>query len=318
MGQARIFPLKVNLYAYIAYNLYICPAEKPMYSSKVNPHTQTSPISSQFKVYIYQPDASFYETPFEVRLKKLENHIELAKKNLLETTTNGLIKAIFIAPEYLFKDFTKIGKERYFSQGQKNKFKETLIALSQNSDLILAPGTICWQKNSKENQRPYYRNMIYFVHQGTVMKYRKSNPHLNFDLEFSGGKLSQHPFFKKGHKDSNVITINGLNIGVEICLDNCKNQIAETEAASKVDAHIIVADKLPEVQLLPLSGTLTVKVERTPEYKTFVGIQEKKYNEVELQKADSIDQLAQDLQCYTFLDFKLRNESTETVVPPVF
>ncbi|KTD27174.1 nitrilase-related carbon-nitrogen hydrolase [Legionella maceachernii] len=284
-----------------------------MYHPRAEFNNNLPIISTQFKVYFFQPDACFYESPFDDRLKELEKQIELVKKDLQDTQSSGLIKALFIAPEYLFKDFSKSGKDRYFSAEQKNKFKESLMQLSKNTDLILVPGTICWQKNSKDNQKTYYRNMIYFVHQGAVMKYRKSNPHQNFDLEFSGGKLGQHVFFKKGHKDSNIITINGLTIGVEICLDNYKNQIMEANDITKIDAHIIVADKLPEVQFLPLSGTLTVKVERTPAYNTLIGINEKKHNEVKLQKVDTITPLTQHLQCYTFLEFKLKSENSQQI-----
>jgi len=146
-----------------------------LYNAKINPDNGSTTISTQFKVYLFQPTPPFYESPFEARLKELEEHIELAQKDFKETQSKGFIKAIFIAPEYLFKDFSKSGKERYFSQEQKNNFKKALIRLSKNCDLILAPGIICWQKSSKDNQKPYYRNMIYFVHQATVMKYRKSN-----------------------------------------------------------------------------------------------------------------------------------------------
>lgn len=158
--------------------------------------------------------------------------------------------------------------------------------------------------------------MIYFVYKTQVMKYRKSNPHLVYDFDFSGGRLNQSVFFKKGSvANSNIIKLNGLHIGVEICLDNYKNQITNADEVSKIDAHVIVADKLPEVNLLPLSGILSIKVEREPKYQTFVGIQENKSFEVELHDAETINSLTPDLTSYTFLDFKLKNEPLKGYQP---
>lgn len=106
-----------------------------------------------------------------------------------------------------------------------------------------------------------------------------------------------------------------MHIGVEICLDNYKNQITNADEVSKIDAHVIVADKLPEVNLLPLSGILSIKVEREPKYQTFVGIQENKSFEVELHDAETINSLTPDLTSYTFLDFKLKNEPLKGYQP---
>lgn len=73
------------------------------------------------------------------------------------------------------------------------------------------------------------------------------------------------------------------------------------------------------MQLLPLPGTLTIKVERTSQYKTLVGIDESdnEYKEVELQQADSIIELANGLECHTFFNFKLKSENTENATQSI-
>lgn len=256
----------------------------------------TELIGNDIDIYLFQPNTFFYYMHFYQRLQMLENHINIVKEHLKNDPSGGKIKAIFVAPEYLFKDFACEGEYRYFTQNYKNEYIKRLSDLSKDTDLILAPGTICWCKISKVDRQYHYRNVIYFFHRGNVQKYKKTHPHINFDYDYisppkfdffqparsilrkvnefvNAGepRTYDHRFnlFKSGTNDAVIKKINGLSIAIEICYDNIVKNLEyklKTEPTNKkIDVHLIVADGVRNANLLAQNGVLTVKVERNPD-----------------------------------------------------
>lgn len=256
---------------------------------------QKSPMK-QLNIFVFQPDGTpsagknsatgFYNLTFDEKLSILNEKIIMVKKYI---KTNSISeKNIFVAPEFLFKNFKKQASERYYSKGEKNLFKQTLIDLSKDTDLILAPGTICWKNRSKTDHQVYFRNMIYFVHRGTVTKYRKYNTapsETDFWSDYQGNAgyvTGIEHFYRKGHfykrdlfsyyvSDNNVVTIGDLIIGIEICNDNNNEQLKTclNKGNQKVELHLIVAGGLPEVQILKEKALLTVKIDANHNWDKF-------------------------------------------------
>lgn len=239
-----------------------------------------------FNIFIFQPEGKpgeqFYNLTFDEKIKILKEKI-LAAKEYIKPPCNS--KSIFVAPEYLFKNHLKQGAERYYSQEEKNIFKKTLIDLSQDTDLILAPGTICWKKEDKDHQM-YFRNMIYFVHRGIVRKYKKYNPALgetdywddykkNNDFIkgvgdfYLKGRLSNEHYFGEVKSDNNLIELNELIIGIEICHDNNVDQLKKKITDdTKIDIHLIVAAGLPEINILKKNALITIKIDANHNFGT--------------------------------------------------
>lgn len=226
-------------------------------------HLREKNESNDLHVYVYQPNEDFYHMNFQKRLQILCEKIAQAhehfKANSFETD-----RALFIAPEYLFKDFSKVGPERYYSEADKEDYLKALINLSLKYNMIIAPGTMCWKKEH-ENQF-YYQNAMYLINAGKVHEYKKYNPYPPQDYDF--GKDNNYfkyaKFFSRGNLN-NMVEINGLNIGIEICYDNFKNTLKSSKNTDKLDIHLIVADGLTELKLLDVANITTIKIEKNPQ-----------------------------------------------------
>lgn len=272
--------------------------------------------TSNFRLFVFQPDEKFYHLNFEDRLKLLEEKIIAAQKYILNQHNPGL-KAIFVAPEYLFKDLSKLGEERYFSHDQKKKYIEKLAQLSKNDNMILAPGTLCWRKQGKDpnDDNYYYRNAIYYFYQGEVKKYKKANPHEAFDYDYLSEETIKfgESLFKRGN-DPYITKIGGLSIGTEICYDHTLGRLdyklghekifSNKNDSPKIDLHLIVADGVNEVKLLNGHGILTIKIERRPdEFRDVIGTNiEENPNLVRmrLDPAEMTDSIDSDLKIFKF------------------
>lgn len=219
--------------------------------------------SNDLHVYVYQPNEDFYHMNFQKRLQLLCEKITQAqehfKANSCETD-----RALFVAPEYLFKDFSKVGPERYYSEADKQDYLKGLITLSLKYNMIIAPGTICWKK--EHESQLYYQNAMYVICAGQVHEYKKYNPYPPQDYDF--GKDNNYfkyaKFFARGNLN-NMIEVNGLNIGIEICYDNFKGTLKSSKNTHKLDIHLIVADGLTELKLLDVANITTIKIEKNPQ-----------------------------------------------------
>lgn len=176
--------------------------------------------------------------------------------------------AIFVAPEYLFKDFSELCYKRYYTQQQKNNFKRKLIELSFDTNMLLVPGTICWYKKAKANQENYYRNTAYFFYRGHVQKYMKKNPHTTFDFDFvDEGFLNlmdaRRRYFKSDEHESSIKDF-GIKIGVEICYDSVQGELFNVIKKNniKIDMQLIIADGAKKPVLVQQEGLFYVKLER--------------------------------------------------------
>ncbi|OCH98642.1 hypothetical protein A8135_11200 [Legionella jamestowniensis] len=300
------------------------------------------------KVFTFQPEEAFYFYPFEKRLQILEERIQLAKKSLNEnagkaetawldkkqakprfamTRTKFFKKnlsqvvqekckptsmpqpsAIFVAPEYLFKDFSELCYKRYYSQQQKKTFKRKLTELSLDTNMLLVPGTICWYKKAKVNQENYYRNTAYFFYQGRIQKYIKKNPHTTFDFDFvDEGFLNpldfRRRYFKANEKESSVKDF-GIKIGIEICYDSIQGELFNFIRKNnvKIDMQLIIADGAKKPVLVQQEGLFYVKLERNRE-DTKIGtivINEQDNQTVEIKPALPLACIEEDLMCFQF------------------
>lgn len=267
----------------------------------------------KFKIFIFQPEESFFTSSFEERLKILESRVLLAKKKMQEDVLeekdvdkieknkevkmgwfqnkkNKLGKwlsreeqskpvspserqpappsAIFVAPEYLFKDFSELCYQRYYTQQQKNEFKNKLKELSLNTDMLIVPGTMCWRKKAKADQSTYYRNTAYFFYHGEVQKYKKKNPHTHYDFDyvdegFLGYMDLRRNYFKTG-QDAPVKDFLGIKIGSEICFDSVQGELFHFIKENKVilDMQLILADGAKGATPVEQEGVLFIKVEK--------------------------------------------------------
>ncbi|CEK11290.1 carbon-nitrogen hydrolase family protein [Legionella hackeliae] len=302
---------------------------------------------ANLKVFVFQPDKEFYSYPFEKKLQILEERIYLAKKSLgvncvktgkTEATTTdksesfwakkkaGFFKkktptkdmsgqwqessaptAIFIAPEYLFKDFSKICFDRYYSQEQKKEFKKKLAELSLDTNMLLVPGTICWFKKTEDEN--YYRNTAYFFYRGDIQKYKKKYPHTCYDFDYANeGFLNlmdlRRLYFKANISDPSVKDF-GLKIGVEICYDSVQGSLASYihENNSPIDMQLIIADGAKDPIVVQQDGMFFIKVERKAS-DTEIGtikLHESDNKSVKLEPALSLGSIeTSDLTCFQF------------------
>jgi predicted amidohydrolase len=221
---------------------------------------------THFRVIVYQPDEAFYQAPFKQRLEILLQNIGYADQLIKENEPDA--KVIFVAPEYLFKDFSQEGEKRYYSSKEKKDYLTALQKASHETDMILAPGTICWKKEN-ENGSVRFTNMMYLFHHGDIYKYKKKNPIEWYDFDFANNDASvtkedKAKRFRDGAKDESIKEINGINIGIEICSDNGAKCLAKKIAEDpdrQVDVHLIVADGLAE-NILDQTNHAMVKVDR--------------------------------------------------------
>ncbi|STY30021.1 Uncharacterised protein [Legionella wadsworthii] len=317
---------------------------QPIFNTQLNP-----PVDGRgdIKVFVFQPDGHFLSSSFTERLHLLETRILLAKKSLeeegnLENTipgdkikkskrswsifskkqnqskeknksANTLIekppKAIFVAPEYLFKDESQFSFKKYYTQGQKNEFKTKLQELSLDTDMLIVPGTICWYKKAKSESNNYFRNTAYFFYHGQVEKYKKRYPHGMFDFDYTDeGFLDlldfRRSYFKSGYQDNPVKDFSGMKIGVEICYDSVQSSLSQHVFATKEVIHVqlIIADGANEAVHVTTPGTLLIKVEKNPSLTEIGTIQCTDSDDVnKLQPAFSLgDAGVKDLTCFKF------------------
>ncbi|WP_242605366.1 hypothetical protein [Fluoribacter gormanii] len=270
---------------------------------------QSGSFSSElttFKVFVFQPDEDYFSFSFEERLNILEKRIILAKKTLQEMVGNETqinnppeqsktsklqwfinfknkrkeetqlkppkIKtppAMFVAPEYLFKDQSELCFQKYYSQAQKNVFKKRLKELSMDTDMLIVPGTFCWYKKAKSDSNNYYRNTAYFFHRGHIEKYKKRYPHTTYDFDYvDEGFLNymdlRRNFFKSGMDDTLVKDFSGLKVGIEICYDSVQSALSHfvNDNNMPLDVQLIIADGAEKPTLVTRPGTLFIKVEK--------------------------------------------------------
>lgn len=265
-----------------------------------------------FRLILFQPEDSFYHLDFEQRLEVLVKKVNAAKDYAKQFPDQ---KCMFVAPEYLFKDFSQQADKQYFSQEQKKKFKEKLVELSQDTDLIIAPGTFCWAKVSKADQDFHYRNMIYFFHKGRVEKYKKTHFHPRSDIDFVPGKSGEDLVYKFDRRatlfraggDSAVKDINDISMGIEICYDTVSRHLRHQLSSSptkKIDVHLIVADGVDRPTLINKENVLLIKVERCPaEFSNVIGTVKKTGKlrmPFDIEPAMRSDQIAEDIYSYKF------------------
>ncbi|ASQ45360.1 carbon-nitrogen hydrolase family protein [Legionella clemsonensis] len=311
--------------------------------------TRRQSNQTHFKVFTFQPEEAFYFYSFDKRLQILEERIKLAKKmlneNLAKNSNAGVTvpinykeqsklygikagikffkkksakqtiseqappSAIFVAPEYLFKDFSELCYKRYYNQQQKNNFKKKLAELSLDTTMLLVPGTICWYKKAKINYENYYRNTAYFFYQGHVQKYIKKNPHTAFDFDFvDEGFLNpmdaRRLYFKSNESESSVKDF-GIKIGIEICYDSVQGELFNYLQKNKfmIDMQLIIADGAKKPVLIQQEGLLYVKLERSRE-ETKIGtivINGQDNQTVEIKPAIPLECIEQnDLMCFQF------------------
>ncbi|MCL9683777.1 hypothetical protein [Legionella maioricensis] len=173
--------------------------------------------------------------------------------------------ALFVAPEYLFKDLSELCYRRYYTQQQKNEFKNKLKELSIGTDMLIVPGTICWYKNAKSDPHPYYRNTAYFFYQGEVQKYKKKHPHTSYDFDYTDeGFLNfmdlRRVYFKSGQYDDPIKDFLGCKIGVEICLDSVYGSLFSLKKTLCI--QLIIADGAKNFIPVNQEGVLLIKLER--------------------------------------------------------
>ncbi|WED43247.1 nitrilase-related carbon-nitrogen hydrolase [Legionella cardiaca] len=282
------------------------PRQK-LVESKLNANkiSATSDNFLKLKVFAFQPDEKFYFRSFEERLQIVEERVLLAKKMVqgsveqednrdpleskkfkwfgFKDTKSQLKKlelasdatqplAIFVAPEYLFKNLSGLCYQRYYTWEQKNAFKKRLRALSLDTDMLIVPGTICWYKEAKTSQNIYYRNTAYFFYRGNIQKYKKRYPHTCYDFDYTDeGFLNlmdlRRLYFKSGEKDAAVKDYFGMKLGVEICYDSVRGSLARVikEKNIPLDIQLIIADGAKEATIVERDGLLLIKIERNAE-----------------------------------------------------
>lgn len=273
-------------------------------------------------IFIFRPEDIFYTMTFADKIKILEEKIVAAKRYLNNVAHNLEAKSIFVAPEYLFKDFSEKLGNRYYRHDEKKLFKQHLMDISLDTDLILAPGTICWKKESKRDKQIYYRNIIYFFHRGDVKKYKKFNSWLS-DADYYDKLKGSETFYHHSSKphtqksDDNLIEFNGISIGVEICYDNCANQLEKSPLAkNKLLLHLIVAAGLSGVNFLKKNGIITVKVDQNRHFETFSSqnIDSLSTNK-NLKAIRKIIEIEANLECHHYQNISILKDSSPTNGP---
>lgn len=123
--------------------------------------------------------------------------------------------------------------------------------------------------------------MNFFILPQSNMQLQKYYPHfLDFDYKDS------QQYFKRGDNKYPVFKLNGIYIGVEICLDNaynllkrtvdenynkCSVRSADQQAVNKPNVHLVVADGRRNFNMVEEEGLIVAKLERTAKYKTLIG-----------------------------------------------
>jgi hypothetical protein len=223
------------------------------------------------------------------------------------SSTNSRISppsALFVAPEYLFKDLSQLCYKRYYTQQQKNEFKEKLKELSIGTNMLIVPGTICWYKNAKSDPHPYYRNTAYFFYHGEVQKYKKRYPHTSYDFDYTDeGFLNymdlRRVYFKSGQHDEPIKDFLGYKIGVEICLDSVCGSLFYLKKPIRI--QLILADGAKDFIPVNQDGVLLLKLERN-KLETVIGrlkINAFEHDKVELEPAIPLE-MGGDLTCFQF------------------
>ena len=209
-----------------------------------------------------------------------------------------------MAPEYLFKDLSQFCHKRYYTQQQKNEFKNKLKELSIGTDMLLVPGTICWYKNAKSDPYPYYRNTAYFFYHGQVQKYKKRYPHSSYDFDYTDeGFLNfmdlRRVYFKSGQYDEPIKDFLGCKIGIEICLDSVYGSLCSLKEPLHI--QLIIADGAKDFIPVKQDGVLLIKLERNKD-ETKIGTLQTSSSEdykVKLKPAIPLE-IEDDLTCLQF------------------
>lgn len=256
---------------------------------------------SKFILFVFQPNANFYDMPFETRLKVLERKILASETYLKNNIRNTEVKGLFVAPEYLFKDFSKKGPERYYTHAQKKIYQQRLKTLSEKCELVIAPGTINWCKPSKADGHTYYRNSVYFFHHGNMQRYKKIHPWRLSDYDYvAKGQTLEKRWFRSGIRDESIKEINDLKIGIEICLDHDNHTLLDRVmlANKKIDIHLVIADGTLDKHMVKQAGILYIKVERLPyTFSNTIGTINHSFRVDQTQRSISLEP---DLDCYDF------------------
>ncbi|GEM_PF-5612720 len=264
---------------------------------------------SDIRLIVFQPGSTFYEEPFDVRLQILEGQIQKAAHYLSEQTDSSKLKWMFVAPEYLFKDFSKTTVDRYYSQEQKKKFTARLSELSkQYPNMVIVPGTFCWKKENR------FRNSAYLFHNGQFERYKKTKPSLSDYDYLSGTTVSlgdaRLKFFNKDGKNPNspIKITNDLIIGIDICLDNkyliAQHTFLQQFKDKKMTVQLVIADGLKEERYMEQPNLLFAHIERQ-EKDSLIGIvKETDFppipTQIEQPSPSDIDVIDENLRVYRF------------------
>lgn len=228
--------------------------------------TIIKPANEQYIIIVFQLDNDFYKLSFEERFEILKKKLLQLLEAIKDWPAN--IICILVAPEYLFKDLSKKSQARYFTHAQKLRFINEIKEISKGSKLIIIPGTICWYKVREENQTKYFRNTAYLFYDGSVQKYHKKHPAWqdgDYLYDENDKKIAKVRHFKRAKSASPLLKVGEKIIGMEICFDHVNNHLQkwlQKNNIKKIDMHIVLADGVGDVNLLPIDNTVFIKVER--------------------------------------------------------
>ncbi|WP_322779086.1 hypothetical protein [Frankia sp. Cas4] len=179
-------------------------------------------------------------------------------------TVNGTVLNVFLAPEFYFRSSQgqQSGHNHYGHfdvQQAQNSIKDAVRGDSLFNDWLLVPGTAVYSKKTFDSQGSF-KYVIFSeayavarvsaqvttgnqLFHWTCMKQDFSDvDHLDNDVNaMSTGKTSAQ------HAHRQIISVGGLEIGIEICLDH-RSEVLKTTAVAQQPARNV------DIQLLPACG----------------------------------------------------------------
>jgi len=237
-----------------------------MSSGVEKPYFEVDPY--QYVIYSFTPSEEdpiddFYKRSFEKKLEIVSAAIlktETLKKPDSETE-KAVTKILFLGPENLFSQSYGSGPfcthANYYSQEEKNRFKETMLEISKIYNGIIIPGTIRWWSQKSADSPKVYRNNAYLFFKGTVQHYNKHVPHPNFDYphdpkrtfwnRIPKGDVAVFKTKNNEHEfQSPIFTVDGIKIGIEICADITERilyqSVKKVSDQAMPNIHLLISD----------------------------------------------------------------------------
>lgn len=131
---------------------------------------------------------------------------------------------VLVGPEFLFYDCTKP-----YTEHQKEEAIRKMIGGIANRDMLVIPGTFIWHRDGK------LFNSAPIITGGRLAgEYFKKKPWTDEKVAARHGCD-----FMPGHEDGNIFRWEGMNIGLEICMDHEKGILSARK--TPVDIHVITA-----------------------------------------------------------------------------